>query len=381
MPTTEYINSGWWTGRVSLADLDGDGDLDVVSPGGILLGNGDGTFGGSNVPIGSDGVADFDGDGNLDVAISGVLADFNGDGASDLATAGSSGPDVRLGDGYGALRPAIHFDAGYTPGSVTAADFDGDGLPDLAATGYDPSAGSYVASIFVNDGSWPAADAPLIAIADATVIEGNGGTVAVSLTVSLSAACSEAVTVEYVTADDVAAASSDYQAASGTLTIDVGDTSGTLTVLVNGDRLFEGDETFVVHLVEATNAFLDDTQATATIVDDEPRLSITPSVSKAEGGRHQKTLFPFVVTLSSAYDEAVSVSFQTRNGTAGNSDYVGSAGSLTFTPGQTSKTIAIEVKGDDRREPDETFSLSLYGPSSNSSLTFPYGRGTILNDD
>jgi Calx-beta domain-containing protein len=47
------------------------------------------------------------------------------------------------------------------------------------------------------------------------------------------------VSVNYATADGSATAGSDYQAASGTLTIPAGQTTGTITVLVNGDRLGE----------------------------------------------------------------------------------------------------------------------------------------------
>lgn len=62
-----------------------------------------------------------------------------------------------------------------------------------------------------------------------------------------------------------ATAGSDYQAASGTLTIPAGQTSGTITVLVNGDRLGEPNETFVVNLSAPTNATIADGQGVGTI--------------------------------------------------------------------------------------------------------------------
>ena len=49
--------------------------------------------------------------------------------------------------------------------------------------------------------------------------------------------------------------------------------------------------------------------------------------------------------------------------------------------GQTTKTITIEVKGDSKREANETFYLDLFANSSNSSFTKNRGIGTILNDD
>ena len=71
------------------------------------------------------------------------------------------------------------------------------------------------------------------------------------------------------------------------------------------------------------------------------------------------------------------------NGTATTSDndYVAKTGTLTFAPGETTKTITIEVKGDSKREASETFSLDLFGNSNNSTFTKNRGLGTMLNDD
>ncbi len=89
------------------------------------------------------------------------------------------------------------------------------------------------------------------------------------------------------------------------------------------------------------------------------------------------------VTLSAVYDQPVTMSFRTVNGTAttGDGDYVAKTGTLTFAPGETTKTITIEVKGDSKTEADEYFYLDLFGNSSNSLFTKSRGLGTILNDD
>ena len=75
--------------------------------------------------------------------------------------------------------------------------------------------------------------------------------------------------------------------------------------------------------------------------------------------------------------------FRAVNSTANtiNNDYLAKPGTLTFAPGETTKTITIEVKGDSKREADETFYLDLFGNSSNSLFTRNRGLGTILNDD
>ncbi|HYV34585.1 MAG TPA: Calx-beta domain-containing protein [Gemmataceae bacterium] len=224
-------------------------------------------------------------------------------------------------------------------------------------------------------------NAPALQIRDATVTEGNTGTVAAQFTMTLSATSTKTITVAYATANGTATAGSDYQAASGTLTFAPGETSKMVTVLVKGDRLGEPNETFFVNLSAATNATILGSRAVGTIIDDEPRVNIT-DVSKQEGKKGQMTLFTFTVTLSAAYDQAVTMSYRTVGGTAkSDDDYVAKTGTLTFAPGETTKTITIQVKGDSRKEANETFYVDLFGLSSNALFTKNRGIGTILNDD
>jgi ELWxxDGT repeat protein len=225
-------------------------------------------------------------------------------------------------------------------------------------------------------------DEPRISISDVTVTEGNTGTVNAAFAVTLSVPYDLAVTVSYATANGTATGGSDYQAAFGTRTIPAGQTSGTVTVLVNGDRLGEPNETFFVDLSNPTYGAIADGQSAATIIDDEPRVSIS-DVSKKEGKRGQTTQFTFTVSLSAASDQAVTMSFHTLNGTAKTSDddCIAKTGTLTFNPGETTKTITIEVRGDSKKEANETFYLDLFGLSGNSLFTKNRGIGTILNDD
>jgi hypothetical protein len=101
------------------------------------------------------------------------------------------------------------------------------------------------------------------------------------------------------------------------------------------------------------------------------------------GRKERTTLFVFTVALSAAYDQAVTMSFHTVDGTAktGDNDYVARTGTLTFNPGETTKTITIVVNGDNKKEADGYFYLDLFGLSSNALFTRNRGLGTILNDD
>lgn len=87
--------------------------------------------------------------------------------------------------------------------------------------------------------------------------------------------------------------------------------------------------------------------------------------------------------LSAAYDQPVTMSFHTADGTAETSDqeYLARTGTLTFAPGETTKTVSIAVNGDSSREAAEYFYLDPSGDSSNSLLTKNRVVGTILNDD
>jgi hypothetical protein len=192
----------------------------------------------------------------------------------------------------------------------------------------------------------------------------------------------ETVMVNYTTANSTATAGSDYVAELGTLILAPSETSKTLSVLLNGDRLAEPNETFVVNLSSATNAAIADGQGVGTILDDEPLISIS-DVTKHEGNGKKTTLLVFTVTLSAAYDQPVTMSFQTASGTAttSDSDYVAKSGTLTFAAGETTKTITIQVKRDNKNEANETFFVDLFDNSVNSMFTKRRGIATILNDD
>src|SRR5690348_9759483 len=83
---------------------------------------------------------------------------------------------------------------------------------------------------------------PSLSIADAGVGEGNAATTKLVFRVSLSRPSKKAVKVAYTTLDGTAIAPGDYKPAGGTLTIKAGKTSGSITVLANGDTTPEPDE-------------------------------------------------------------------------------------------------------------------------------------------
>ena len=156
--------------------------------------------------------------------------------------------------------------------------------------------------------------------------------------------------------------------------------SKTISVLVNGDRVGEANETFSVNLSSATGgATLGDATGAVTIVDDEARVTIA-DVTRNEGNNNT-TPFAFTVTLSAATDIPVTMNFTTADHQAtAADDYIAQKGSLTFNPGETIKTITIAVRGDRKVEFGEMFFVNLSNVSGGFSSDWS-GVGLIRNDD
>jgi chitinase len=103
---------------------------------------------------------------------------------------------------------------------------------------------------------------------------------------------------------------------------------------------------------------------------------LKPVQFTAAGG---SSLAAFTVSLSSASTSAVTVGYTTSNGTAtAGSDYIATSGTLTFAPGETSRTVAIIVNGDTTAEAKETFTVTLSNPSG-ATLVDGSGAGSITD--
>ena len=131
-----------------------------------------------------------------------------------------------------------------------------------------------------------------------------------------------------------------------------------------------------------------------------PNYSLTVTVSGGGGGgttfsiadapnkvEKDKGVFPkmkFVVSLSGASASPVSVTLQTQEGSAietgKKKDYYGGSLTLTFAPGQTTKTVVVTLRGDSRAEAHEWFAL-VATTASGATAADPSGIGLILDDD
>ena len=276
----------------------------------------------------------------------------------------------------------------FNPGDITktiSVNVTGDTLDETDETFFvqlsNPSAGVFISQATGIGTILDDDDPPSLTIADATVTEGDFGTVTATFTVTLSAASGATVQVNYATSDETAVAPTDYISATNTLTFAPGDTEALVTVPVNGDTADENDETFRVTLSSPSNANLADGQATGTILDDDDPPSLTIADSTVSEGNSGATTATFTVTLSAASGKTVSVNYATSNGSAtAGSDYTASSGSLTFAPGDTEKIINVSVNGDLTDEDAETFLVTLSG-ASNATIGDEQATGTINDDD
>ena len=228
---------------------------------------------------------------------------------------------------------------------------------------------------------------PGLSISSPRVTEGDSGSKNLTYTVSLTAASTQQVTVDYADAGTGTATSgTDYTAITGgALTFAVGTTSQTFNVSVTGDTDVEPHETVVVSLSNASGATISTASGTGTIVNDDGASSLSvSSLSVVEAD----TTIRFTVSLSTAHSESARVTWwDTGEGTATAGQDYGSTGYsspgrtwLTFAPGEISKTTnLIHVRSDGRDETDETIIVAASEAADGTGRVT--GTATIKDDD
>jgi hypothetical protein len=208
---------------------------------------------------------------------------------------------------------------------------------------------------------------PAMSVNDITVVEGGPGASASAVfTVSLAAPAPLLVTVVATTADGTAVAGPDYTGMLTTVTFGPGESTKTVAVAVTGDSVAEGNETLALNLTAPVGAVLRDTQAVATLLDEEgmPALSVD-NVRVEEGGPGTTTNAVVTTSLSAPTDRPVTVRAVTFGETAlAGVDYAPLAPTtVTFAAGQTAANLTITVNGDAAFENDENFVVHLYSPA------------------
>jgi hypothetical protein len=328
---------------------------------------------------------DVNGDGFDDFLVGAIRADspngaFSGVGYVIFGKAQSFGASVDV----AALNGTNGFQvdglaAGDALGAISnAGDVNGDGFADviIGASGADVGGSGSGAAYVIFGGAG-------LRISDASILEGNSGAAELVFTATLPKPSAEPVSVRYSTQDGTARAGSDYTGvANALLTFAPGETQKTIAVPVVGDGVYELNEAFTVTLSDPTNSTIVRGVATGLIRNDDlaPVLGIAPA-TVVEGDDGTTPLL-FTVSLSAPSGAPVTVQYAGANGSAAaGTDYVAFApGRLTFEPGETTKTITVDVLGDSSIEGHETFSLSL-SQAQGAAIGTGTAIGTILNDD
>ena len=309
---------------VHVADLDGDGDLDIVSASftddtiALFTNNGaaDPTWTGAAIDTNADGaravyVGDVDGDGDLDIVSAGSeddtiawyenngaanpsftaediatdalgaedvrLADMDGDGDLDIVSASATDDTIAWYENDGAADPSFTAEDIATSADaatdVHIADFDGDGDLDIVSA----SANDDTIAWYENDGAanptWTAIDIATSADAAKALyvgdMDGDGDIDIVSASFADDTIAWYESNASQVNLRTDAAAGVDYTASSGTLTISAGSTTATFTVPVLADSFPENNEVATLTLSSASNATISDATGTLTITDDD----------------------------------------------------------------------------------------------------------------
>jgi Mg-chelatase subunit ChlD len=158
---------------------------------------------------------------------------------------------------------------------------------------------------------------------------------------------------------------------------------GVATVLVRvpliDDTLDENDETFRLTATRTSpgepTVILN---ATATILDNDPPPDLSSANAQVSEDGGTAT---FTLTLSAPSGKTITLDWSTADGTAkAGEDYVAAGGQITFAPGETSKTVTIDLLSDRLQEGDETFNLTLGNPV-NVNLPTPTYLATLVDND
>ena len=214
-----------------------------------------------------------------------------------------------------------------------------------------------------------------LSVADARAAE-NDGEVAVEI--SLDAAPESPVSVEYGTAEVSALAGRDFAAAHGSVTFTPGERVATVAVELVDDAVHEPTETFLVTLANPGGATIVRSAATVAITDDDPvpQFFVGDAVGREDVGE-----LVFDVGLEGESDRHATVNYTTADvlATAG-TDYRTVAGTLTFAPGERSRSFVVPVLDDAVVEEDETFEVRL-SDAAGATVGAAVGVGTIEDDD
>lgn len=363
-----HVVVGFGASSIKAGDFNNDtkADLIVTTPDtnsfSVLLGDGSGVF--TIIPGGT--LQGFNPD----------IGDFNGDGKSDIAiVTGPNMINVLKGDGAGHFS---NYATASTPGfpvSVVVRDFNGDGKPDIAATSSTNQGffSAYYVTVLINDGAqgfnpatnYPTDGAGMLGVGDFN----NDNQPDLVMTSGTNLISGNTNGIAVLTNKGNGQFNTDVSVAPDSL-------PGQLAV---GDFNNDGKADVIFSERETQNVIVLLNNFSASL----PCLSLNDvTVTEPDTGTTDAT---FTVTLSATSAQTVSVNYfvlpvpLTITATKG-VDFEDVSGTVTFAPGETTKTISIPIKGDLIDEVDQSFFVALTTPI-NAVISHGKGLGTIIDND
>lgn len=366
--------------------------VDLADPVNATIGMGTGTVTIENddetLVVESTEVVETDGATTVDVTVRlGAAPDPGEEVTVDYATADGT---ATAGADYTAATGTLTFTEGETVETITIAILgDTTGEADETFTvslsnetgAVVPPAGRTATITIADD------DDVRLRVSDAAVTEGDAGPTTLTFTVTLSQATAGDVTFDYAAADGTAEASSllttgDYEEATGTGTITAGNTATTIDVTVNGDTDPEDFETLTLTISNEAGtglAGIADAEGIGTIRNDDTVVALAGDAEASEGNA-----VPFVVTLSYAVADDLTIDVATTAGTAtAGDDYTAPPATAVVPAGDTHVTIPVATVEDGTDEPDEDLTLTISNPTGGDGVTMGTAdaTGTIRDDD
>ena len=279
-------------------------------------------------------------------------------------TATGSGTDFTLANG------TLTISAGATSGTITIAGIVDDGLDEanetviltLSSPGNATLGSDRVHTYTINDND----NAPVVDF-NATSSNGAESVSSKAITVDLSAASGQNVTVNYAITGTATGSGTDFTLANGTLTINAGATTGTITIasIVN-DSLDEANETVILTLSSPGNATLGSDDVHTYTINDNDNAPVVDFNATSSNGAESVSSKAITVDLSAASGQNVTVNYAiTGTATGSGTDFTLANGTLTINAGATTGTITIgSIVNDSLDEANETVILTLSSPGN-----------------
>jgi hypothetical protein len=222
--------------------------------------------------------------------------------------------------------------------------------------------------VFIQD----AESEPVISVADVRVNEGDDASGTVQVPVLLSGKSLVTTSLIWQIIDEHQKVGPVHA-----LSFAPGETQKFITITYAGNMVPDPDRTITILLEGPQYATLGNQTATVTIVDDDgPRISVNDITAE-----EQSETATFVVTMSRAVNATATVRYATFDGTAtAPLDYAATSGTLTFAPGEITKTVTVPVVRDQIADPGETFTL-LLSDAFGATILKSTGVATILESD